>query len=309
MKKKVRIIGIGIATMDIYCHQNRMYPGGNEYNIAYNAKKLGAEAGFMGVFADDRAGRILEQTLAEADIDTSHSHHEKGSSGYALVDIKDGDRVFLDWNKQGVTDLYPFTFTSEEIEYILKFDIACISWGARVSRDKVRKLAGAGVPICYDFYDNFTEDDIREISPYIKIGFFSCSHINKEETEEVLRKAVGQGSTDGQGLRLAVGTRGGEASIAYDGNRFYEQEVCKVKAIDTMGAGDAYISAFLTSYLSAGADEPLAAENKIKASLKKAAEFAAAIVVKDGALGVGYDVDPQKLSEIINLDGKGRKSL
>ena len=49
--KKIKIIGIGIATMDIYCHMNRMYPGGNEYNIAYNAKLQGADSGFMGVFA------------------------------------------------------------------------------------------------------------------------------------------------------------------------------------------------------------------------------------------------------------------
>lgn len=61
-----KIIGIGITTMDIYCHQRRMYPGGNEYNIAYNAKLQGADAAFMGVFADDMAGRILEQTLADA---------------------------------------------------------------------------------------------------------------------------------------------------------------------------------------------------------------------------------------------------
>ena len=112
------IVGIGIATMDIYCHQKRMYPGGNEYNIAYNAKLQGARSGFMGVFADDIVGNILERTLVDAGVDTSHSHHEKGSSGYALVDLKDGDRIFLDWNKQGVTDLYPFTFTEEEIEYI-----------------------------------------------------------------------------------------------------------------------------------------------------------------------------------------------
>lgn len=36
--ESVSIIGIGIATMDIYCYKNKMYPGGNEYNIAYNAK-------------------------------------------------------------------------------------------------------------------------------------------------------------------------------------------------------------------------------------------------------------------------------
>ena len=119
MDRSPRIVGIGIAVVDIYRHHKRMYPGGNEYNVAYHAKLQGADAAFMGVFADDKAGEILEQTLNNAGIDTSHSHHEKGSSGYAIVDLVEGDRVFVDWNRQGVTDLYPFTFTEEEIEYIV----------------------------------------------------------------------------------------------------------------------------------------------------------------------------------------------
>lgn len=293
--KTPKIIGIGIATMDIYCHQRRMYPGGNEYNIAYNAKLQGADAAFMGIFADDMAGRILEKTLTDAGVDTSHSHHESGSSGYALVDLRDGDRVFLDWNKKGVTDLYPFTFTQEEISYIKTFDVSCISWGARVSRDRVKKLSEAGVTICYDFYDNFTDEDIRGISPYIEYGFFSCSHISGEEAKEVLKKCRESG------CRIAVATRGHDATIAYDGENYYSQEICRVKPKDTMGAGDSFISAFLTNYLSAGADEP-GTGDKITASLKKAAEYAAAVVAKDGSLGVGYDVDPDRLSDIINLN-------
>lgn len=289
-----KIIGIGITTMDIYCHQRRMYPGGNEYNIAYNAKFQGADAAFMGVFADDMAGRILEQTLADAGVDTSHSHHESGSSGYALVDLQDGDRVFLDWNKKGVTDLYPIVFTEEEIRYIKTFDVACISWGARVNRDRLKKLSEAGVTICYDFYDNFTDEDIRGISSDIEYGFFSCSHISEEEAREVLKKCTGSG------CRIAVATRGHEATIAYDGENYYYQEICRVKPKDTMGAGDSFISAFITNYLSAGTDGSSAGD-KITASLKKAAEYAALVVAKDGSLGVGYDVDPDRLSEIINL--------
>lgn len=292
--KTPRIIGIGIATMDIYCHQKRMYPGGNEYNIAYDVMLQGAEAGFMGIFADDMAGRLLERTLKDIGVDTSHSHHESGSSGYALVDLKEGDRVFLDWNKKGVTDLYPFTFTEEEIQYIRTFDVACISWGARVNPDKIKKLSDAGVTICYDFYDNFTDEDIDRISPYISYGFFSGSHVSRERAGMILKRCVDAG------CRIAVVTRGHDAAIAYDGTRYYEQEICQVKPKDTMGAGDSYISAFLTNYLSAGADE-FKAEDKITASLKKAAEFAATVVVKDGSLGVGYDVDPGRLSEIINL--------
>ena len=291
------IVGIGIATMDIYCHQKRMYPGGNEYNIAYNAKLQGARSGFMGVFADDIVGNILERTLVDAGVDTSHSHHEKGSSGYALVDLKDGDRIFLDWNKQGVTDLYPFTFTEEEIEYIRTFDVACISWGARVSAEKIKKLSEAGISICYDFYDNFTEQDIASISPFITFGFFSCSHISEEESKEVLKKCTALG------CRIAVATRGHEATIAYDGERYYEHDICKVKPKDTMGAGDSYISAFLMNYLSAEADES-GADDKITWSLGEAAKFAAAVVVKEGSLGVGYDVDPNRLSDYINLSDK-----
>lgn len=295
MKTKARIIGIGIATMDIYCHQKKMYPGGNEYNIAYDAKLQGAEVGFMGVFANDKVGEILEKTLTEANIDVSHSHHEKGSSGYALVDLVDGDRVFLDWNKQGVTDLYPFQFTEEEIDYIKSFDIACISWGARVSVEKIKKLHSAGIDICYDFYDNFTDQDICAISPYIKYAFFSCSHISEEETKDVLKKCVALG------CELAIGTRGADATVAYDGEEYYMHGICKVQPKDTMGAGDSYISSFLTNYLPVRADESMDTGNKIHDSLGKAAEFAATVVMKDGSLGVGYDVDPEKLSEIINI--------
>jgi len=294
--KNVRIIGIGIATMDFYCHQNKMYPGGNEYNIAYNAKLLNADVGFMGVFANDEVGKILERELTIIGVDTSHSHHEIGSSGYALVDLVDGDRVFLDWNKRGVTDLFPFTFTEEEIGYIKTFDIACISWGARVDSAKIAFLFRKGVPICYDFYDNFTNDDIEQIAPFIRFAFFSCSHLSETETKNVLKKAVSLGP------EVAIGTRGKSATIAFNGSVFTKQASENVKAVDTMGAGDAYISAFLVDYLTNSPDESLSTEIRVQKALGKAAIYAAGVVMKTGSLGIGYDFDLERLSEFINLE-------
>lgn len=295
MKQKPAIVGIGICVVDIYRHHKKMYPGGNEYNVAYNAKLLGAHSAFMGVFADDKAGKILEETCRKKGIDVSFCHHEHGSSGYAIVDLVEGDRVFIDWNKQGVTDLYPFEFSDEEIAYIKTFDIASTSRNSRITYEKFEKLAQAGVALSYDFNDNFTGEDIERISPCVKIGFFSCSHISVEEAEETLKKCVRAG------CRLAVATRGGEAAIAYDGKKYYYQSIMKVEATDTMGAGDSFISAFLTNYLSAETDESVTAGDKITISLKAASEYAAYVVVKDGSLGLGYDVDPSRLSEIINL--------
>lgn len=286
--------------MDIYCHQDRMYPGGNEYNIVYNAHIQGASAAFMGIFADDKAGRILEEVLRHEGIEFSYSHYEKGSSGYALVDIRDGERVFLDWNKEGVIDLYPFDFTEKEISYMQKFDVVCISWGARVTPEQIKKLGAAQVPVCYDFYDNFTDEAIIGITPYIRYAFFSCSHLTVEETQDVLQRSVKLG------CKLAVGTRGSNPTIAYDGKRFYEQNTCKAEVKDTMGAGDSYISAFLTNYLSvADADEFPFEDDKIQYSLSEAAKYAAQVVAKDGALGIGYDVDVNGLCDLINLNPSG----
>lgn len=292
---KTRVLGIGINVVDIYLHQKKMYPGGNEFNIAYNAALQGAESGFMGVFADDKAGKLLEQTLNEIGVDTSYAHHEHGSSGYALVDIREGERFFLDWNKEGVTDLFPIEFTEEEIRYIKTFDIVSLSRASRVNTDKIRKLNRAGIALSYDFYDNFTEDTIKEIAGYIKLGFFSCSHLTEEETKMVLKLCIEMGA------ELAVGTRGSAPAIAYNGSRFYEQDACKVNVRDTMGAGDSFISAFLVAYYSAKADELVSAENKITDALRIASEFAATVVTKDGSIGVGYDVAPDRLSEIINI--------
>ncbi len=187
------IVSIGIATMDIYISFGRMYPGGNELNVAFDVNELGGKAGFMGVFADDYLGKILEDTLLERGVDVSRSHHEHGSSGYALVEIINGDRVFTDWNKKGVTDLYPFTFTDEEIEYIKTFDIACTSAGGRVSADRIRKLHSCGVRVCYDFSDSFDIEIIEAIAPHISVAFLSCSDYSEEETKHFLHKVVSSG--------------------------------------------------------------------------------------------------------------------
>ena len=283
------IVSIGIATMDIYISFGRMYPGGNELNVAFDVNELGGKAGFIGVFADDYLGKILEDTLLERGVDVSRSHHEHGSSGYALVEIINGDRVFTDWNKKGVTDLYPFTFTDEEIEYIKTFDIACTSAGGRVSADRIRKLHSCGVRVCYDFSDSFDIEIIEAIAPHISVAFLSCSDYSEEETKHFLHKVVSSG------CGIAVATRGSDDAIAFDGETFYRQPVCKVKATDTMGAGDSYISAFLMNYLLPGGGD------KIQAAMSSAAEYAALVVRREGALGLGYDVDPSRISEIINI--------
>lgn len=280
--QKNGILGIGVATMDNYVNRDRMYPGGNEYNVACNAKMLGARAGFLGVFGNDLYGPILEDTLKTLGVDISHCRHEIGSSGYSLVELKeDGDRIFLDWNKQGVTDLYPIQFTEEELKYVKSFQVASAGRCSTVSLDKLKLLHRNGVDICYDFHAIYSEEEICSISPNITYGFFSCSHLTVPEIRDTLKLAVESG------CRIAVGTRGADTIIAYDGNDWYEQETFPVaRVVDALGAGDSYIAAFLTSYLA----EPERRETeRIKKALEDAARHASGVIVKEGSIGIGFD--------------------
>ena len=67
--RKIRILGTGVPTMDIYPAHKEMFPGGNEYNIACNVALLGEEAGFLGVFARDLAAGYLQDTLKNLGVD------------------------------------------------------------------------------------------------------------------------------------------------------------------------------------------------------------------------------------------------
>ena len=114
--RKIRILGTGVPTMDIYPAHKEMFPGGNEYNIACNVALLGEEAGFLGVFARDLAAGYLQDTLKNLGVDMCACRREKGSSGYSLVELKeDGDRIFLMWNQEGAADKNPIQFTEEEL--------------------------------------------------------------------------------------------------------------------------------------------------------------------------------------------------
>lgn len=292
--KKISVLGIGVATMDIYVNHGRMYPGGNEYNVACNAAILGAEAGFLGVFGNDRAGEILEETLEKREIRLTLCRHEEGSSGYSLVKLSDdGDRDFLDWNRDGVTDRYPVQFTEEELEYIQNYQVVSIGRCSTVTLERIKKMKEHGIDVCYDFHEIFSEKEIRDLCPLIRYAFFSCSHLSEEEMKRFLKLAVDQGTG------IAIGTRGPLSVFAYDGKHYYEQETCLVEhVLDALGAGDSFIGAFLTYYLQG---EELEEQERIQQALKKSVRHSASVIQMEGSIGVGFDVDTEHLENIINL--------
>ena len=143
---------------------------------------------------------------------------------------------------------------------------------------KIQELNGL---ISYDFSDDFDRAHALSICKYIDFGFFSCSDWTEKEVKELLEKAVQEGCT------LAVATRGPDDVMLYNGQSWFYQAPEAIQPVDTLGAGDAFITAFLISYVEGKANTGVLTDELIRSSLDKAASFAAKICQLQGAFGHG----------------------
>lgn len=98
------------------------------------------------------------------------------------------------------------------------------------------------------------------------------------------------------GVKMVLGTVGESGSyVLYDNNLLYQPSLPAKNIKDTMGAGDAYFSAFLVSLLKStnghflnNTDSNI--EEYIKKAMYSGAAFAAEICGMEGAFGYGIPI-------------------
>jgi fructoselysine 6-kinase len=267
----MKVLGIGDNVVDKYVHLRTMYPGGNALNFSVFAKGEGAEAAFIGVFGDDAEAGHVESTLRKLEIDISRCRHESGENGCARVTLENGERVFLGSNEGGVTRINPLVLSEEDKDYIREFDIIHTGLYSHTGH-LLTELRALGVPVSFDFSDDFEDEQVERYIGDTDYAFFSCSHMTEEETQNYIRS---KRKREGQ---ILVATRGGDRSIAYDGTTFYYQTPECIDAVDTMGAGDSYITAFLLSMIKDG---------NIQNAMREGSRVAAQSCLVEGSFGFG----------------------
>ena len=116
---------------------------------------------------------------------------------------------------------------------------------------------------------------MQEITPMVDFAFMSGSGRSGEEIDQRLKELVAAGA------RLALITKGREGAFLYDGQQVYHQEIVPVDVVDTLGAGDAFITMFILNYL---------ISDDIPYSLKMAAAAASVACTYHGAFGHGTPI-------------------
>ncbi|MFS0893129.1 PfkB family carbohydrate kinase [Microbacterium sp. 179-I 3D3 NHS] len=248
----MRVLGFGDNIVDRFLDRGVDYPGGNAVNVAVYAHRLGADAGYLGVFGDDDAGLFLRAAIEDAGVDTSRSVARRGESGISSLRVIDGERVFLGWNGGGVTVAEPIDLDEGREAYAAGFDLVHSSVYSR-TEPQLPRLRGHDVLVSFDLSSEpefRTPEYLDRVAPSADLVLLSCAGLDDDAAFALLDDAVGRGAS------LALGTRGTDGALVTDGalrctaaaRLLTDHEIL----VDTMGCGDAFLAGFLVDLHASG---------------------------------------------------------
>ena len=249
MVHNVKVLGFGDNVVDIYENTNVMYPGGNCVNLSVYSKLFGVKrSAYMGYFGNDNIAEYIIKVLENIGIEMFKCEQLIGENGWSKCTLNNGDRIFGDYNQCGVRQL--------------------------------QKMKEAGIKVSFDFSDDSTIEYYKKYAPFVTYAF--CSFDGDDEKAKEHLKFVYS-----LGPEIVSVTRGVKGCIMYDGERFYTQPAKVVdNVVDTLGAGDAFLTIFMDSYID-GLHNGVDKQNAIMKALDEAAEFSAKVCQMNGAFGYG----------------------
>lgn len=238
----MNLIAVGDNVVDCYLDQKTYYPGGNCVNVAVNAKRNGAEnVAYIGIFGSDDKAEHIQYALKEESIDYSLSRKASGLSGQPQVSLTPtGDRVFVGGAKNTVQHKLKLQLIDEDLDFISKFDVCHISCYSSMDGE-LEKVSNV-IDISYDFSNRLELDYIGSIAEHIKYAFFSAAELTDQELKLFL------GEIKKLRFEIAVVTRGSLPAVFLKKGEIFNQQLYPISVVDTMGAGDSLIGAFLVHY-------------------------------------------------------------
>ncbi|MFC4638852.1 PfkB family carbohydrate kinase [Deinococcus hohokamensis] len=266
-----RLLGIGDNTVDVYLSQGTMYPGGNTVNVAALSTRLGHPASYVGCVGNDEAGALILQALRAEGVDVTRCRQVPGLTSWSGIEHRDGDRAFVgsDAGVQG-----EWTLTDDDLAFVATHDVVHSSIYSRLDDDLPRIREAARV-LSYDFSSEWTEPLLARVAPLLDVAFLSAGEGNTEDAWALAHHVAAHGA------RVVVITRGAQGSLALSGHTRSLQPTVPTQVVDTLGAGDALITAFLHSWTT---------HRDIPAALSAGAHEAARNCAVHGAFGHGVPV-------------------
>lgn len=247
------------------------HPGGSVANVAVALARLGANARFIGALSRDAFGEMLAETLRREGVDISALQRNAAPTALALVMLTpSGDRAFSFYGDGAAHTLLD---AAELPVPLWQSPGWCCTGSVVLTAEPARSTVlgamqaarTARIPVAFDVNVRRTlwpsEDELREVlrqalagadvvkvseedAPYL---MDELSPLDTSEAEEALARAI---LDSGPSLvALTLGPRG--CFLSTERERVRVPGVA-TRAIDTTGAGDAWLGAFLCTLARAG---------------------------------------------------------
>lgn len=228
------IFSVGDNVADYYPEEKRIYAGGGAYNVAVIAKRLGAKAGYYGVFGTDENAKFLYDSLKKERVAYPAADIRKGRNAVSIIK-KEGKEALVEAVDKGV---YKNISINKNVLEIIKNSKIVYSNIYSYFEDYLPRLHYK-TRLAFDFSYLRNKEYLKDILPKIDIAFFSEAK-KTEDPEEFLNWAAKFG------VEAAVMTLGENGVLLKIGENIIKKESQVANVIDTLGAGDAFIAGFLT---------------------------------------------------------------
>ncbi|CAG7880251.1 unnamed protein product [Brassica rapa] len=241
-------------------------PGGAPANVAVGVSRLGGSSAFVGKVGDDEFGRMLAEILRLNNVDNSGMRFDhEARTGLAFVTLRgDGEREFLFFRHPSADmRLLESELDKNLIQKAKIFhygSIGLIEEPCRSTQLAAMKIAKAsGSLLSYDPNLRLPLWPSEEAARKEIMSIWNLADVIKISEEEITFLTGGDDPYDDEvvlrklfhpNLKLLVVSEGP------NGCRYYTQGFkgrvggVKVKAVDTTGAGDAFVSGLLNSLAS-----------------------------------------------------------
>ena len=270
-------------------------PGGAPANVAACVSILGGESAFIGMLGDDGFGDFLVDTLEQYNVDTKYiKRTKKANTGLAFVALSEsGEREFSFYRNPsadmllGEDDIEADCFSEGDILHFCSVDLieAPVKYAHKRAIEYIREKRGV---ISFDpnvrknLWDDLDEckktiNEFIEFADILKVSDEELEFITGMEDEEVAIKSLFSGD-----VKLVLYTKGKSGVSVYTKCKKLNIEGFEVDVVDTTGAGDSFIGAFL--YRLSQTDISLLCEDDIIDMAKFSNGVAALTTTRYGAI-------------------------
>lgn len=232
-----RVIAVGDNCLDVYLTKGRMAVGGNALNVAAGWAARGLDARYFGAVGQDREADVVLNAVAGAGLAPEDVERKTRSTAVTLLLERDGDRRFLLEDLGAGQDYVP-----DAARYDQLADADWIHLGTHTNPELVQQLVRDSRAFSVDVS---TAHDTLPLEG-VPLVFASGPEEADSDVEPIFAKFRERGA-----LRTVV-TCGRRGAFFDDGAAIWFIPAQEVRVVDTCGAGDSFIAAFIHAYLLSG---------------------------------------------------------